>query len=163
MTLLRDGIGPPCTVFPVEALGRVIALIVFIVIYLGVKSRNRHAHIDGDRAKLQKERARADSVIEAWLSQGGGWNWPSPAPREPTDELLSAIAVVHCMDVHEPRQFRPFFDPAPPESHQHLAQVYGRLGVTELADAPWLRREGRWTTGVPDRIFQKEEIGRAHV
>ena len=154
MTLLRDGIGPPCTVLAVETLGRVIPLVVLVVIYFLVRSSARNRKVREAESQIQMKRARADSVIEAWEREKGAQY------VAPTEELWRSIAVVHFMVVVAPEMFKPFFLPAPRESHQRLARLYGKLGILELAGAPWLDRSTFFS--VPPRLWLDHPFGETY-
>ena len=84
-------------------------------------------------ARIQTERARADSIIQTWQRQGG----------EPTEELWRSIAVVHVMVVFAPKMYKPFFF-STPESHAELARLYGKVGLVGMASSPWLDRDRIW-------------------
>jgi len=136
-----------CTFLDMDPI-RVVAAILLILIFLWVRHRVRLGHVADGMVELRTERANANAIIDDWLQQGGDWNWPSPAQRQPTDELLGAIAVVYSVDVMAPKMFKPFFDPAPPESIQRLKQAYRRIGLDALANNP--------LADVPHKVFSQE-------
>ena len=148
--------------FVVEGLS-IISIIAVVVIYLLVRGWWRRADGNDSRRLLETKSAKALSIIEKWEEQVGPPTdklWlPDGIPRfsqqgeKPTEELWRAVAVMYTMVAVAPHEFKPFFPPAPPETHERLAGIFGRLGVPELAGAPWLTRRSSYL-GVPDRIWK---------